>query len=70
MKEKIIETKTFLLFWLILAVHFFAIYSKWYLNTHFTNFWLLFSIFSFCMFIIYGVKLEILRNKEDEEANK
>ena len=56
--------------WLILAVHFFAIYSKWYFNSSFTNIWLLFSIFSFCMFIIYGVKLEILRNKEDEEINK
>ena len=63
MKHKIIETKLFLIMWLMLGVHFFAVYSKWYLDNKYTNFWLLCTIFSFCMFIIYGVKLEILRNK-------
>jgi len=66
MREKIIETKALLIYWLVLAIHFFTIYSKWYLTNAAKpgNFWLLFSIFSFCMFIIQGVKLEILRNKK------
>lgn len=63
MKDKIIETKSFLIMWLIFGAHFFAVYSKWYLDNEYTNLWLLCTIFSFCMFIIHGVKLEILRNK-------
>ena len=54
--------------WLIFGAHFFAVYSKWYLDNKYTNLWLLCTIFSFCMFIIYGVKLEILRNKSNDKT--
>lgn len=67
MKDKIINTKIFVIFWLVCGVLNFGVFAydlekdkDWL-----TYGWLLYAIVSFCMFIVYGVKLEILRNERD-----
>lgn len=64
--NKIKETKIVVIFCLIFGVFNFCIFVYDLENDKdwLTYGWLLWTILSFCMFIIHGVKLEILRNKE------
>lgn len=64
MKEKIIETKFILILYLVSAILNFLMYRECFGNhNQYPTLWLVISIVGFCMFIIYGVKIEILRNK-------
>lgn len=66
--ENIRNTKFYVIFWLITA---FMNYGAFCYDLEkdkdwMTYGWLLYSIVSFCMFIIYGIKLEILRNQKEK----
>lgn len=65
MKEKIFEVKLWVVFWLIAGILNYWIYVI-LLNkgNEAKHVWVLNTIFCFCMFIISGVELLILRNKE------
>lgn len=64
MKDKIIETKIALVFFFIGGVVNLLIYTEIFGNDNeYPGLWLLNTVINFCMFIIQGVKLEILKNK-------
>ena len=59
------ETKLMTTFWLISAIiNFLAYFGALGFSSKIPYIWLLYSIIGFCMFIIYGVKLELERWKE------
>lgn len=65
MKNKIFEAKLWVVFWLIAGIVNYLTYvdllNKGDEDKHV---WVIFTIFCFCMFIISGVELVILRNKK------
>lgn len=63
--ENIKSTKFWTIFWLVVAIQNYFVFCYDLENDKdwMTYGWLLWTILSFCMFIIQGVKLEILRNK-------
>lgn len=65
MEDKIKDTRFWLSFWLIKAIFNYLVlcYDLEKDKDLYTYYWLFMVMFSLCMFIIYGVKLEILRNK-------
>jgi len=64
MKHKIIETKLLAVVYLIYGALNLLIYTEFFGNDNkYPGLWLLSTVIGFCMFIIQGVKLEILRNK-------
>lgn len=65
MKIKIKDTKFWTVLWLVIAImnYFIFCYDLEMDKDWMTYGWLLWTILSFCMFIIHGVKLEIVRNK-------
>lgn len=62
MKNKIIETKFWIILWAIIAIWSFSM-ALYITTKELKYWWVLYCAFSLCMFIIQGVKLEILRNK-------
>lgn len=60
MKDKIKNTKIWVIFWLITLTTTFFLY---HISVNMKDYWLYLVILSFAMFIIQGVKLEILKNK-------
>ena len=67
MKNKIFEAKLWVVFWLIAGVCNYLIYMEVFANVNKLSYpWLLNTIFCFCMFIISGVELVILRNKDEK----
>lgn len=64
MKDKIIETKIAVIIYLMIGALNLLIYTETFGNDNkYPGIWLLNTVMWFCMFIIQGVKLEILRNK-------
>ena len=65
MKDKTTGTKITLILYLISGIANFSIFCYDLENDKdwLTYGWLLWTILAFCMFIIQGVKLEVLRNK-------
>lgn len=64
MRDKIIGTKISLLFSLLGGILNLLVYTESFGNhNNYPEFWLISVILYFCMVIILGVKLEILRNK-------
>lgn len=64
MREKIITTKVWLIFSLLGGILNLLVYTESFGNhNNYPEFWLIGAILYFCMVIILGVKLEILRNK-------
>lgn len=64
MKSEIIKTKIVVVFCLIIGAFSLLIYTETFGNKNtYPGIWLLNTVMAFCMFIIQGVKLVILRNK-------
>lgn len=68
MENKIKDTRFWLLFWLIKAIFNYLVlcYDLEKDKDLYTYYWLFMVVFSLCMFIIHGVKLEILKNSYDK----
>ena len=65
MKNKIKNTKFWIIVWATLAIWGFSM-SLYLSSKELKYWWILYCAFSLCMFVIHGVKLEILRNKEEK----
>lgn len=71
MKGKIAETKFRAVVFLIFGVVNLLIYTEIFGNhDKYSGLWLLNTVFNFCMFIIQGVKLEILRINSYDRTNQ
>jgi len=67
MGDKIIETKIIIVILFFHAVFNFLIYSETFGNVNkYSELWLLTTILSFCLLVVYMIKLEILRNRKDD----
>ena len=72
MKNKIKGTKFWVIFYLVMAIINYSLlcYDLERDKDLLTYGWLLYTIILFCMFIVYGVKLEILRNNDNKTSHK